>query len=146
MATVQSESEQPLEDKLINGTLGENKPELQPVSATVADCETEVCAQGSDVKGANDPGVPSSPASENSPPHGAALSPRNKDASGMSCNFKSTEDEQTADLLLLNDNQDLVSAKPGTEYDVISERLHNENIGKYNFASRADGKGHAPFS
>ncbi|XP_042596914.1 uncharacterized protein LOC109104976 [Cyprinus carpio] len=130
MATVQSESEQPLEDKLINGTLGENKPELQPVSATVADCETEVCAQGSDVKGANDPGVPSSPASENSPPHGAALSPRNKDASGMSCNFKSTEDEQTADLLLLNDNQDLVSAKPGTEYDVISERLHNENIGQ----------------
>uniref|UniRef100_A0A8C1XLJ7 Zgc:66448 n=1 Tax=Cyprinus carpio TaxID=7962 RepID=A0A8C1XLJ7_CYPCA len=130
MATVQSESEQPLEDKLINGTLGENKPELQPVSATVADCEADVCAQGSDVKGATDPGVPSSPASENSPPHGAALSPRNKDASGMSCNFKSTEDEQTADLLLLNDNQDLVSAKPGTEYDVISERLHNENIGQ----------------
>lgn len=140
MATVQSESEQPLEDKLINGTLGENKPELQPVSATVADCEAEVSAQGCDVKGTTDPGVPSSPASENSPPHGAALSPRNKDASGMSCNFKSTED------VLPQNDKDLISTEPGTDCDVISDRLHNENIGKYNFASRADGKGHAPLS
>ncbi|XP_016356275.1 uncharacterized protein LOC107699513 [Sinocyclocheilus anshuiensis] len=125
MATVQSESEQPLEEKLINGTLGENKPELQPVSATVADCDAEVCAQESDVKGTTDPGVPSSPASENSPPHGVAISPRNKDASGMSCNAKSKEDE-----LPLNDNKDLVSAEPGTDCDVISDRLHNENLGQ----------------
>ncbi|XP_026140796.1 zinc finger protein 197-like [Carassius auratus] len=128
MATVQSESEEQLGDKLINGTLVENKPELQPVSATVADCETEVCAQGSDVKGTTDPGVPSSLANENAPPHGVALSPRNKDASGMSCNSK--EEEQTADLLLNNDNQDLVSAEPDTDCDVMSERFHNENIGQ----------------
>ncbi|KAL1259477.1 hypothetical protein QQF64_010054 [Cirrhinus molitorella] len=126
MATVQSESEQPLDNKLINGTLAGNKPELQPVSAPVADCDEEVCAQSSDVKGTTDPGVPSSPASENSSPHGVALSPRNKDASGMPCNFKSTEDEQSTDVLLQN-NGDLISDEPGTDCDVTSDRLHNEN-------------------
>ncbi|XP_043116304.1 zinc finger protein 629 [Puntigrus tetrazona] len=126
MATVQSESEQPLEDKPINGALRENKPELQPESATVADCDAEVCAQGSDAKGTADPGVPSSPSSENSPPHGVALSPRNKDASGMPCDSKCAEDEQTPDVLPQIDNKDLVSAERETECD----RRHNENIGQ----------------
>ncbi len=127
MATVQSESEQPLDDELINGALGENKPELQPVSSIAVDCEAEVCAQGSDVKGTPDPGVSSSPARENPPPHGVALSPRNKDASGMSCNVKSTDD------VLPQNDKDLISAEHGTGCDMISDRLHNENIGKYNF-------------
>lgn len=129
MATVQSESEQPLDNKLINGTLADNKPELQPAAATVADCDAEVCAQGSGVKGTTEPGVPSSPASENSSPHGAALSPRNKDESGMSCNRKSTVDEQKTDVLFEN-NGDLVSAEPATDCRETSDRLHNENIGK----------------
>lgn len=146
MATVQSESEQPLDNKLINGTLAGNKPELQPVSATVADSDAEVCAQSSDVKGTTDPDVPSSPASENSAPHGVALSPRNKDASGMPCNYKSPEDEQNTDVVLQNNKGDLISDAPGTDCDVTSDRLHNENSGKYNFASRADGKGQAALS
>lgn len=145
MATVQSESEQPLDNKLINGTLAENKPELQLASATVADCDAEVCAQGSDIKGPTEPGVPSSP-SENSPPHGAALSPRNKDESGMSFNWKSTVDKEKTDVLFENNNGDLVSAEPGTDCGETSDRLHNENIGKYNFASRADDKWHAALS
>ncbi|XP_050987757.1 zinc finger protein 197 isoform X3 [Labeo rohita] len=127
MATVQSESEQPLDNKLINGTLAGNKPELQPVSATVADSDAEVCAQSSDVKGTTDPDVPSSPASENSAPHGVALSPRNKDASGMPCNYKSPEDEQNTDVVLQNNKGDLISDAPGTDCDVTSDRLHNEN-------------------
>ncbi|XP_073704129.1 uncharacterized protein [Garra rufa] len=127
MATVQSECEQPLDNKLINGTHAGNKPELQPVSATVADCDAEVCAQSSDAKETTDPGVPSSPASENSAPHGVASSPRNKDASGMPCNFKSTQDEQNTDVLLQNNNGDLISDEPGTDCDVTSDRLHNEN-------------------
>ncbi|KAK7147407.1 hypothetical protein R3I94_010051 [Phoxinus phoxinus] len=131
MATVQSESEQPLDNKLINGTLAENKPELETASATVADCDAEVCAQGSGVKGTTEPGVSSSPASENSSPHGAALSPRNKDESGMSCNRKSTVDEQKTDVLFEN-NDDLVSAEPATDCGETSDRLHNENIGEEN--------------
>ncbi|CAM4700709.1 unnamed protein product [Leuciscus chuanchicus] len=131
MATVLSESEQPLDNKLINGTLAENKPELQPASATVADCDAEVCAQASGVKGTTEPGVPSSPASENSSPHGAALSPRNKDESGMPCNRKSTVDEQKTDVLFEN-NGDLVSAEPATECGETSGRLHNENNGQEN--------------
>ncbi|XP_039535672.1 uncharacterized protein zgc:66448 [Pimephales promelas] len=131
MATVMSESEQPLDNKLINGSLAENKPDLQPASSTVAGCDAEVCAQGSGVKGATEPSVPSSPASENSSPHGAALSPRNKDESGMSCNRKFTADEQKTDVLFEN-NGDLVSAEPATDCGETSDRLHNENIGQEN--------------
>lgn len=142
MATVQSESEQPVDNKLINGTLAENKPE----PATVTDGDAEVCAQGSDVKGTTDPAVPSSPASENPSPHGVALSPRNKDPSEMSCHFQSREDVQNTDVLLENNNSDLISAEAGTDCDVKSDRLHNEHIGKYKFASRPDSKVHAAIS
>jgi len=145
MATVMSESEQPLDNKLINGSLAENNPDLQPASSTVAGCDAEVCAQGSGVKGATEPSVPSSPASENSSPHGAALSPRNKDESGMSCNRKFTADEQKTDVLFEN-NGDLVSAEPATDCGETSDLLHNENIGKYNFAPRADSKCNAALS
>ncbi len=48
--------------------------------------------------------------------------------------------------MLPQNDKDLISAEHGTGCDMISDRLHNENIGKYNFASWAGGKGHAPRS
>lgn len=139
MATVQSESEQPLDNKLINGTFAGNNAELQAPSAAAADGDAEVCAQSSDIKGTTEPAVSSSPASENSPPHGAAPSPSNKDASGMSCNWTSEADEQNTDVRC-KDNGELCSAEPGKDLGETSGLLHNENIGKCNFASRVNGK------
>uniref|UniRef100_UPI0000436C01 uncharacterized protein LOC327401 n=1 Tax=Danio rerio TaxID=7955 RepID=UPI0000436C01 len=129
MATVQSESEQPLDNKLINGTLAGNNAELQAPSAAAADGDAVVCAQSTDIKGTTEPAAPSSPASENSPPHGAAPSPSNKDASGMSCNWTSEAGEQNTDVLC-KDNGELCPDEPGRDFGETSGVLHNENTGQ----------------
>lgn len=129
MATVRTDSEQPLENELVNGIFPGDKVEQQPASDADADRNVEVCAQGSSVKETADADVPSSPANENSPAHGAALSPSYKDASEMPCNSTAKVDEQKINEDLQSKNGELVSTEPGEDRDDASGDPHNENRG-----------------
>ncbi|XP_051573783.1 zinc finger protein 628-like [Myxocyprinus asiaticus] len=131
MATVQSESEQQLDNKLTNGTPTGDNQELQSSSAAIVTFNAEVCARGSDAKGTTDYDVPSLPASENSSPHGPALPPRNKDASGMACySTSATMDEPKMDVYVQNNSSESVSTESGEDFGAASENLHNENKGQ----------------
>lgn len=141
MATVRTESEQPLDNELVNGISPGDKAERLHASDTAVDRNAEVCAQGSDVKETTDADDLSSAANENSPPHGAALSPRNKDASEI-CNSTAMADEQKINEDLQSNNGELVSTEPGEDGEDTSGNLHNENSGKHNLGSRAHSKRH----
>lgn len=130
MATVRTESEQPLDNELVNGIFPGDKAEQQHASDTSVDRNVEVCAKGSSVKETADADVPSSPANENSPPHGAAPSPRNKDTSEMSCNSTATVGEPKMNEDFQSNNAKLVSNEPGEDCGVTSDNLHNENRGQ----------------
>ncbi|KAA0703259.1 hypothetical protein E1301_Tti006944 [Triplophysa tibetana] len=107
-----------------------DKVEQQPASDADVDRNVEVCAQGSSVKETADADVPSSPANENSPPHGATLSPSNKDASEMPCNSTATVDEEKINEDLQSKNGELVSTEPGEDREDTSGDLHNKNRGQ----------------
>ncbi|XP_052000092.1 uncharacterized protein LOC127656013 [Xyrauchen texanus] len=130
MATVQSESEQQLDNKLSNGTPTGDKQDFQPAHAAIVDCNAEVCARGGDAKATTDSDVPSLPASENSSPHGPALPSRNKDASGMPCySTTPTMGEQKRDVYFQNNCRGSVSTESGEDFGTASDNLHNENKG-----------------
>lgn len=133
MATVRTESEQPLDKELVNGVFPGDEAEQQNASDTAVDR----CVEGRSVKETTDVDVPPSPTDENAPPHGAS-SALNKDASEMSCDSTATVDERR-----MNEDfnkGEVASDEPGEDGGVTSGNLHNENRGKHNFASRADSK------
>lgn len=122
MATVRSESEQPLDNELQNSTF--TAEILQHASETTVERKVEDCVRGSRVQTTTDNDAPSPPANEDSCPHGDTSPPSNKDATESSCNLTAEVGEQRMDVDLLSNGDQAVSTEPGK---VTSDYLHKEN-------------------